>query len=291
MITLPRLPRLSLRVQFLLSALFMGLSIQLLSLHTQNVRQMRDIGLPAALLLPDIERRMDILKQQSDVVAMQGNLVGDSNTDMLHMYVLPGDSGLDRLLATVDAVTSELQREGVMTSLSPVHVGDASTQTVGDAKVPFTVMPVSFEADVTDEGLKDLFHFQDLAGLLTISDALTPEEQTELLHLTEAENPAAVTALESFLATDLLTYANNADSVNDQLLKSFTSDSFATSLKAITQQSKLEDAVQLLSSPLGKAVQAQKLWPLRFVIPADTAIRQTDATHYHVAVTWQVYHR
>jgi hypothetical protein len=144
---------------------------------------------------------------------------------------------------------------------------------------------------VTDEGLKDLFHFQDLAGLLTISDALTPEEQTELLHLTEAENPAAVTALESFLATDLLTYANNADSVNDQLLKSFTSDSFATSLKAITQQSKLEDAVQLLSSPLGKAVQAQKLWPLRFVIPADTAIRQTDAMHYHVAVTWQMYHR
>ncbi|UPA22452.1 hypothetical protein K8942_05385 [Candidatus Peribacteria bacterium] len=285
MITVASIRRPGLRVQYLLSAMLLGLSIQLLTLHVETVRDMRDIGLPAALALPSIQHRMNIIKEQSEVAQLQASITGDSSEEMLRMYVLPDDTALDRLLATVDALTTELRKQGMLASLSPVQVGD---ETDADG---FTKTPVSFEADVTAEGLKTLFLFQDLSGLLTVSDALTADEQTALLQLTEQENPAAITALETFLSMDLLTYAKAPQVAQDQLFRSFSSDVFTDSFSRMTEQSDLGAIVELLSGPLARSLEAQKLWPLRFLMPVKSAIRQTGVNQYHIAVTWEAYSR
>lgn len=285
MITLASLRRPSLHVQYLLSAMLLGLSIQLLTLHVETVRDMRDIGLPAALAMPSIQQRLSIIKEQSEVAELQASISGDSNEEMLRMYVLPDNAALDRLLATVDAFTTELKKQGALTGLSPVQVGDEMQS--GDVMKT----PVSFEADVTADGLRTLFLFQDLSGLLTVSDALTADEQSELLHLTEQENPAAITALETFLSTDLLTYAKAPQVTQDQLFRSFSSDVFADSFSRITEQSDLGAIAELLSGPLARTLEAQKLWPLRFLMPVKSAIRQTGENQYHIAVTWEAYSR
>lgn len=285
MITLASLRRPSLRVQYLLSVTLLGLSIQLLTLHVETVRDMRDIGLPAALAMPSIQQRLSIIKEQSEVAELQASISGDSNEEMLRMYVLPDNAALDRLLATVDAFTTELKKQGALTGLSPVQVGDEMQS--GDVMKT----PVSFEADVTADGLRTLFLFQDLSGLLTVSDALTADEQSELLQLTEQENPAAITALETFLSTDLLTYAKAPQVTQDQLFRSFSSDVFADSFSRITEQSDLGAIAELLSGPLARTLEAQKLWPLRFLMPVKSAIRQTGENQYHIAVTWEAYSR
>ncbi len=293
--TLPRIHRrVYLHGQMFLSAIFLGLSAQLLMLHVADVRAMRDVGLPAALSLPDAQRRMSILKEQSDVAQLQASVVGGSSEEMLHMYVLPDQNSLDRILATIDLLMTELQKQGQLSGLSPVHVGDSADVTIVSAhndSAHFTKTPINFEADVDEQGLKTLFLFQDLSGLLTISDALTGTEESTLLHLTEQENPAAVTALETFLSTDLLSYANDPQGVEDQLLKSFTSDTFEQSLHAIIQESPLQDVQQLLSSPFGHALQTQKLWPLRFIMPTKTSLADKGNGRLHVALTWEAYNR
>lgn len=294
MIALPYIRRPSLRTEYLLSALFIGLSVQLLSLQASAVRSMRDIGLPAALTLPSIEHRMGILKEQSEVAAMQASLTGDSSEEMLHMYVLPDGNALDRLLGSLDTLTSELRRQGALTALSPIHTGDSVEVPITDADgktSTFSKVPVSFEADVTEEGLQTLFLFQELSGFLTVGDLFPAEAQSELLHLTEQENPAAVTALETFLSTDLLTYAQAPDAVDNQLFKSFSSAGFAQTFHMITAQSSLSRVTALLSGPVGRALQKDKLWPLRFLLPVKSAIRQTGEGTYHVAVEWGAYGR
>ncbi len=294
MMSLPRPHRLGLRVEYLLSALFLGLSIQLLTLHVSDVRAMRDVGLPAALALPSIEHRMSVLKEQSEVAQLQASIVGDSTEEMLHMYVLPSDTATDRLLATLDTLTTELRRQGMLSSLSPIHTGDAISVEMMDAQkktATFSKIPVTFEADVTGKGLQTLFLFQNVSGLLTVSDVLTSDEQSALLRLTEEENPAAITALETFLGTDLLSYAQSPDLVENQLFKSFSSDSFTQTFHSLIGQSSLGSVASLLSGPIGHALQRDKLWPLRFLVPVDSAIRQIDTDQFHVALHWEAYNR
>lgn len=294
MSTFPRMRRLGLRLEYLLSALFLGLSIQLLTLHVADVRSMRDVGLPAALALPSIEHRMNVLKEQSEVATVHASIMGDSTEEMLHMYVLPSDTALDRLLATLDTLTTELRRQGALSTLSPIETGETVEVNVTGSNgqtAHFTKTPINFEADVSEEGLKTLFLFQDLSGYLTISDVLTPDEQSALLHLTEQENPAAVTALETFLSTDLLSYAQSPDLVDNQLFKSFSSDAFTQTFRSITAQSSLDRIASLLSGPLGHALQRDKLWPLRFLMPVKSAVREIEKGQFHVAVTWEAYNK
>lgn len=293
MISFAVLRRPSLRMQYLLSTMLLGLSIQLLTIHTDTVRDMRDIGLPAALVLPSIQHRMDILKEQTEMAELQTRISGNPNEEMLRMYVLPNDAAIDRLLATVDAVTLQLRREGSLSNLSAVQVGDATTTDVStdDGQVTYTKTAINFEADVTEQGLASLFLFQDLSGYLTVSDALTTEEQSQLLHLTEEENPTAVTALEAFLATDLLTYAKAPQRFEDQLFKSFSSEAFMRTFHGIIQQSALMRITPVLSGSIGFTLETQKLWPLRFLMPVKSAIRQTGENTFHIAVTWEAYSR
>src|SRR3989338_317738 len=194
-----------------------GTSMLLLLVHVLAVREMRSTGLPAASALPALQHRVAVLTEQAEVSELQAALGGGTQEEAVRRFVLPATTDTDRLLATLDTLFEVLRARKDLSAVSAV-----------------TLLPLRFEANVTEEGAATLLRFFDTAGMLTVSDALTPEETALLLRLTEQENPAAVTALERFLATDLLRYAHSPRPFQDQLLAAFSSDEFRQTLVRLT---------------------------------------------------------
>jgi hypothetical protein len=273
--------RLRPREQLILAVVLLALAAVFIFLHGLRIQQMRETGLPAALALPQVEKRIAVLQAQDDVMQLQQSVGGGSALEQLHTQVLPAEGGLDRLLSAFDALFDTLKKQHMLLRVSALHVG----QTQG------TVTPVTFETDVNEEGLRELLLFCDLAGLMTVSDALTAQEQQLLLQLTEDENPAAVTALEAFLGTDLLTYARDPRGVTQQLLKSFSSENFEQTVLSITQQSHLQEATRLLGGSLQDVFAANKLWPVRFLTVSHVDIVDRENGTFHVSLELQAHGR
>lgn len=283
-----------LRTKFILAGALLVGSAGLLMMHVKRVGDMRDVGLPAALTIPALEQRMEILKEQADVAQLQASVNGSSSAEMLRMYVMPSADNLERLLGTIDALSASLRSAGDLSSMSAVTVGEGTSKTItldDGSTSQVTLTPVTFDADVSEQGMKTLFLFEQVSGLFTVGDALTPDEQATLLRLTEDENPAAVTSLEAFLSTDLFTYARDPQQIENKLLQSFTTAAFADSIRSITRESKLPAAAELLGGAVGQSLVRQKLWPLRFLTSSNAAFTQKSEKTYRVSVTWEAVSR
>jgi len=287
---LSRLRRLTPAITLPLSVAMLVVSLFLVFMHTVTVRQMKEIGLPAALQLPAVEKRMEVLREQNDVAELQAHLRGGTEEEMLHVYVLPDSEELDRLLMTLDVLFSDLENKKMLTAFSPVEIGEATPVSFEGIADPLRAVPVTFEVSVTEKGLSTMLLFFDLSGLMTISDVLTPEEIQHLLNLTEEENPAAITALEHFLSHDLLRYAEEPKPIDSQLLRSFPSGEFEQSFRSILGTSRLQDAVQLLSGLRG-TLRTHNLWPLRLLSLKDSAIHVDGPDKIRLKVKLEAYAR
>ena len=261
-----------------LSLALLGGSAALIEAHTIAVRQMKEIGLPAALRLPQIEERADILREQNEAAELQALLRGSTEEELLRLKVLPKESDTGRLLQEFDVLVSYLQSRKFLSSFSPVTVGDPAAVDLPGSEEPIRAYPLTFGAQMTEEGLETFLLFVDLSGLLTVSDALSSADIERLLLLTERENPAAVTALEYFLSTDLLRYAAEPKPYEEQLLKSFSSPAFEEGFRTILSETRIGDARRLLAD-LHQIMKAQELWPLRFLSLRTIRVeRRADGT-------------
>jgi hypothetical protein len=126
---------------------------------------------------------------------------------------------------------------------------------------------------VRGEGARAVLAFLRIAGLLTVGDTLTRAEKTSLIRATEEENPAAIVALEQFLATDLLSYCREPRPYEEQLRRSFTGDVFNTTLQTVFTDSLLKDAKTLLSGDFGRSVDRYRLWPTQMMQMGQAEIR------------------
>lgn len=277
-----------------LSGVMLSLSLGLLVSQANRVRAMRDVGLPAALAIPAMEHRMSILKEQAETATVQAALGGGSSEELLHMYVLPQEHALDRVLNVLDTLTTSLAQKKQLQHLSPVQVSDTENRTMtlpSGETASVTITPLTFEADLNADGLASLSLFLKLSGLLTVGDALTSDQQSSLLQLTEEENPAAVAALEMFLGTDLLSYARAPKAVEDQLLQSFASQTAGSSVTDVLRHSLLQDVSTLLSGSFGQTLLAEKLWPLPFIMPGTIDLSEGQDGFTHVKVNVEAYGR
>ncbi|HVW66189.1 MAG TPA: hypothetical protein VHA78_00490 [Candidatus Peribacteraceae bacterium] len=286
--------RLSPRMQLLTSTGLLGLSALLLVAHAVDVRQTRDIGLPAAIQLSSIEQHISILKQQADAAQLTASISGGSSEELLHVYTLPADASLDRLVGTFTMLFNQLQKNNELQSVPSVQVGDtidAPLRASGASLQKLQKTPVSFDAVTNEQGLKTLLLFSNVSGLLTVSDALSQKDIDTLIALTEQENPAAITSLEEFFATDLLQYAQDPGAFEDQLMRSFSSDSFAQSFHAVISASQLADVSQLLHGGIGQQLDSQKLWPLRFLTLSKSSVNDAGNGLYRVSLSFDAYSR
>lgn len=265
------------RSAFLLGAavLCLSASVRLGFAHADAVEQMRELGLPAAVRIPEIERRLTMLQEQAEAARLQAAINGGVLEEYVQAYVVPGGAEIDRLVSTLDALFAHWQQEGVVASFGGVRV--LPTEVLDDN---VSVVPVEMEAVLQDEGLRRLLLFIELSGSLTVYEALGEESARLLLGLTERENPAAVTALEHFLSTELLRYALEPAAYERLLLTAFSSDSFTQSFRNVTDASRLQDAVSLFGGETGRLLARERLWPLRMlaVRDADMERQETDDT-------------
>ena len=258
---------------------------------TLQIREVKDVALPAALALPSLEKRLFVLQEQTELGELQEAIGNGSQDEKVRMYILPPQDEIDRLIQTFDLFLRRWQQKRIVTHVTPLSVGSASGVTLDGTDEPLFATPVSFEADVTPEGLDQLLLFIDFAGNLTVNDALDETARGELLRLTEEENPAAVTALEHFLSADLLSYVKDPGGTERQLLRAFTSNTFADGFRQVIAGSLLPKAEGLFSDDILSAMDADKLWPIRMLRIKGFSVTPVTDTQSHVSLSLEAISR
>ncbi len=263
----------------------LSFSVFLMYLFTLQIRDVKEIALPAALALPALEKRLVVLQEQTELGELQEALGSGPQDEKVRMYILPAHDEIDRLIQTMDVFLQHWQQLRIVTHVTPLSVGTASGVTLEGVAEPLSATRIFFEADVTPQGLEQLLLFIDIAGNLTVSDALTLDARQQLLRLTEEENPAAVTVLEQFLSTDLLSYVRDPAAVERQLLRAFSTDRFGDALQTVLHDSDLPKIEALLTKDIVAAMDEAKLWPIRMLRITNMSITPVTEQLSHVAVT------
>jgi hypothetical protein len=258
-------------------ALLIGSGL-LLAEHAGAIADMRETGIPAAMELQMLEKRMQTIKEQNELAELQAALITGSQEEQVQVYVLPDEADAARAIAGLDVVFSYLQKQKQMLSVSPVTVGDLIT------KESVSVLPLSFTARLTQEGWNKLQLFMQVSGLMTIGDHASDTDIDTLLRLTEDENPASVAALEQFLRTDLLRYSEEPRPFEDQLLRSFSADTTIESVRAFLTSADMQ-AMRSLLKDLGPSIRSAKLWPLRFMQLQKADVQMNDDGTVEVDIT------
>lgn len=261
-------------ITLFLTVLFIALSALLLSAHAKAVASMRETGLPAALRLMQIEKRAEVLREQNEAAQLQAALRTGTEEEILRLSVLPDDAAVDRLLPTLEVFFASLQEKGMLRAFPVVTVGDPVDHQFADKS--WRTSPVQFTIITSEEGMAQFFSFIESAGMLTVSDLLSPQDIDRLLVLTEEQNPAAITALEQFLSSDLLRFAQSPRPFEDQLFAALSSPVFADELRSMLHQSARRAQLVLLSD-LAPVLRTKHLWPMRFLAMQGVTIeRLTD---------------
>lgn len=258
----------------------------LLRAHALRVEEMRGIGLPAALAVPGIDKRLEILAEQNEVTELQSALQTGGMKEFVGLYLLPEEDDIDRLLGIFDLLFGELEQKGQLSSVSSITIGTKISSEVEDVEA----LPLSFKADFTQEGLSEFLRFIDLSGLLTVSDVLDAQGIDRLLALTEEDNPASVIALEQFLGTDLLRYSEDPALYEGQLSKAFSSPLFAHTLRDVLQSPRARAAKEMLQS-FALSLRSQNLWPVRLLTIEEVTVHQSAADHVRAEVKLRAYVR
>lgn len=231
------------------------LSGVLLYAHATTLEQVSGVSVPLAAELPQLERTDAILKEQVELAELESASTVGSIQERVRMYILPEQTNLDRVVATFEVMRNVLEKRGALGRMSELTFGDRQNES----------QPLSVSFTVDKSGMQDIIALVRLSGIMTIADALKPEELDLLIEHTEAENPAGIVAVEQFLSTDLLSYAQNPRVAEDRLLRSFSSTQFVQTLQSITHTSLLQDAIRILSGDMSREFDRYQLWPVQFM--------------------------
>jgi hypothetical protein len=244
--------------------LCLAFSAVLLQGHFQLLKDMKEYALPLAAELPPLKERAQVLKDQVELSQLQASMRPDSARENLHLYVLPGDDKLDRLLAFFESTRTFLERKKLLRSMSAIDVGDPVPAT-GAGMSGLQSRTLSFEVQLKKEGREQLFGIIDWSGLLTVGDALSQKDIDDLFALTESENSATIVPIEAFLSADLLEYVQDPRLVDAKLERALPSAEFLKSFRDLLAHSRFEDAKEFLQGDLGRTLVARKLWPVQFL--------------------------
>ncbi len=276
-------------------SLLLSLSVFLLHGHFQALKDMREYALPLAAELPPLERRDELLTQQIELSTLEASLRTDSMEEKLHVYVLPADGkDFKRLLAFLESARTFLEKRKLLQSMSAIDVGEPgpvtfSTEVNGNS--PLQSRTLHFSAVLRPEGRAQLLSILELSGMLTVGDVLSPENIKTLFSLTEAENVASIVPVEHFLSADLLGYINSPRLYDERLSQALSSEEFLSSFQGLLKSSQLPRVREFLTGDLGRALIAQKLWPVQFITVEKESLEELPDGWQRVDVTLNAYSR
>ncbi|PIR48338.1 hypothetical protein COU80_05200 [Candidatus Peregrinibacteria bacterium CG10_big_fil_rev_8_21_14_0_10_55_24] len=264
---------------FLCGGVCLVLSGMLLIEHARVVREVRDVSLPLVAQITTLETRSKVLKEQVDLSQLQSAVSVGSLGEKLEVFVFPSDPAVDRAVAFFDLVGDALFAHGYATPFEDIAV-ETSPVAHEDGLAAF---PLTLKTSLSTEGLETLLRMVDLLGLLTVGDALTSDDIALLFLGSEEENPAGIVALEQFLSQDLLRYALDPRSTEEQLRRSFVSPTFSSALQTTLQSSLLRDARRLLGGDLGQVLLERNIWPQQFLTVEHVRLTQGQAPGWYAA--------
>jgi len=244
--------------------------------HAQAIAETRTVSVPLLAELPTLERTVSVLKEQSELSELESITRVGSQMERVRTYILPDKSDLDRIIAVFEILRETLSKRQVLSKMSDITFEDQFTREDGSL-----VRPLNVTFAVHESALHDIAALLRLSGLMTVGDALTQEEIAILLERTEAENPSGVVAVEHFLSTDLLSYAQNTRLAEERLLRSFTSTTFVQSLQNVTRTSLLRDAAEVLGGDIGTELSRYELWPLQMLSVDSSTIQPGSAEGWY----------
>lgn len=277
----------SVLLQWAGSAALMLLGGRLLVDHIVTVRDIRASALPLAQEIPALERRVKVLKQQQELSELSHALRIGSPEERVHVFALPEETDLDKVVTAFDVLSMELSKRKLMTAVSPI-----TFEEIGSWENGIQSQAVTFTLTAHRDGIAALETFVRLSGLLSVADALTPDERSRLLLQTELENPAAIVALEQFLNVDLLRYIREPLPIDQQLLQSFSSQSFERTFRDVLRTSLLADAGRILTPLLTEKIAGARLWPMQMMDIETISLEAGGAAEwYKVRVMLRVYTR
>lgn len=266
----------------------LSVSGSLLSTHASAVLEVREVSLPLIAEIPALERRVTALRDQVELAELNAATRLGSAEERVHVFVLPESVDYDRLLSIFDILGQELKSERLLTDFTDITLGEP----VASSEPGLEMRPISLRFSAHEEGVQLFLSLVRLSGLLEIGDTLSTDERRLLLAKTEDENPAGVVAVEQFLSADLLRYAKEPKTYEEQLTRAFSSPSFLQSLEDVLQAPLLRDARRLLGGRVGASLEHYDLWPLPMIVLDDARIQAGGAPGWFtLSVTLQVYNR
>lgn len=270
-----------------LSTGLLGLSAFLLITHANTILRVRDVSVPLVAKLPGLERQLNVLKEQVELSELHATTRTGSHEERIHVYVLPEEPDLDRLLATIEVFQESLRRKGQLGATSSIDLREE--EKLSD---DVSVQRMTAQFAVTDPGIRTILQFVQVAGVLTVGDALQPDELDFILRKTEEENPAGIVALEQFLTTDLFAFSRNPKLYTERVFRSFSSDSFHEALLTILQSSLLRDSQELFGGEFGQAIERAHLWPVQLIRLGGAELKQGGSEGwYRLTLDLLVYSR
>lgn len=270
------------------------LSMALLQGHFQALKDVRGYALPLAAEIPPLERRLVLLSRQIELSAIENSLRTGSAEEKLHAYVLPQGNDLKRLLAFVESSLTFLERRKLLKTTSPIDVEDLEDTVSADMATgyaPLQVRTLRFSATLLPEGREQLSQILELSGMLTVGDALSPEDIKTLFGLTEAQNYAGIVPVEQFLSSDLQSYVNDPTIPEMRLRQEMPSEEFLSVFQSILDRSRLQQIRVFLEGDFGRTLAAQKLWPVQFMTIDKESIEELPDGWENVEFTIKAYSR
>jgi len=245
-------------------ALSLALSISLIIKHVEVVREVKEVAVPLVATLPAMEKHLTVLKEQVELSELNRATEVGSIGERLNVYVLPRETDLQRLISTIELLELTLKKQNQLSQASDIIIGEPRPYG-SEPTVSSRPLTVSFAAN--EEGMQQILLFTQLAGLLTVGDALADDEIALLYASLEEENPVGIVSLEQFLSLDLLRYARDSHAAEDQLQRSLPSPAFGSALKSVTKSSLLLSAQRVLLGDFGRQIEEKRLWPVQFLLP------------------------
>lgn len=253
------------------------MSVLLIVGHIHTLTEVREKSVPLVAQLPSLERKLTVLEQQMELTELEGATRMASAQEKIDVYALPEETDVSRLVALFEVVRDVLERNGYLASMHTLQVSSDGSE-------------VSTTFIVHEQGMKTINLLVHTSGLLTLGDVLSPEDLAPLLARIEEENPAGLIALEQFLAADILRYAQDPKTYEEQLKKSFTSTTLLSTFDTIVQTSVLHDIKTFLRGGIAEALQRSKLWPLQMMAVKEVSLSPGRAPKwYKIGLTLEVF--
>ncbi len=274
-------------------------SMFLLQGHYSKLRDVRERGLPLAAQIPSLEKKVALLTQQTELSALEASTRASSAEEQLHVFVLPAGGDMHRLLPFLESMRTFLERRKLLQSMSPIEIGEP-TDTKLPADAPASAKqsgeglqsrPIHFSMTVRPEGRAQVMAILEMSGMLTVGDALSPEDIAKLFTLTESDKYASIVPFEQFLANDLLAYLQAPRVYDERLAQALSSSTLLSSFRSLVQSSRLPQVRDYLLGDLGRALIAQKLWPVQLVMVEKETLEELPGGWERVELTLRAYSR